>query len=409
MKNTLTKTLILAMLILFSLVANIAKANDAAHEKILGSLVHIVAKGKGQRAPYKSAWVEKSSTGFIVSADGFILTSYHLLADIQRSAATDLKIRVAIGKKQPQDPSDYRVAQVVSRARLLDLLLLKIAPKEDEILRPVRFGKSSEIKTETKLFFSGFPGTGFSRKPAELNNRLGLFWTFNQTIVEGQSGSPLYNEDAEVIGLLKGSFLNDSTETAVVPIELADTVLVHIKLAQLSKDMERIKTLLGDIAPEEETPPFHPRLRKIESGMENVGKYIDWDCQLEPGHNILIKYRRPTKGKIDIEEITYKISTYDSVNTSSNGTPKLEPRKSDLIAKQNTTRLKNTEIDEAIRGAFRIRGVGDKLNDKLEGNRRIANITRIYVEFAPILKNGITLDQHNCILFVEKPLIFGEF
>ncbi|MBS7661529.1 DegQ family serine endoprotease [Pseudomonas lalucatii] len=133
-------------------------------------------------------------SGFIISADGYVLTNNHVIAD-----ADEIIVRLS-------DRSELE-AKLVGADPRSDVALLKV---EGRNLPTVRLGKSEELKVGEWVLAIGSP-FGFdhsvtagivSAKGRSLPNE--SYVPFIQTDVAinpGNSGGPLFNLDGEVVGI----------------------------------------------------------------------------------------------------------------------------------------------------------------------------------------------------------------
>ncbi|MBI4835539.1 MAG: trypsin-like peptidase domain-containing protein [Planctomycetes bacterium] len=146
-------------------------------------------------------------SGFIISADGYILTNGHVVASVlydreeDDPKATAKKITVTLF-----DNTRYQ-AKVIGHSLDPDVALIKIDPREP--LTPVKIGNSDNVKSGQKVYAYGSPG-GMKRTLTAgiVSNTertdLPTFTKVLQTdasINPGNSGGPLLTEDAEVIGI----------------------------------------------------------------------------------------------------------------------------------------------------------------------------------------------------------------
>lgn len=144
---------------------------------------------KGQQREAQSL-----GSGFIISADGYVLTNNHVIAD-----ADEIIVRLS-------DRSEL-VAELVGTDPRTDVALLKIPGKN---LPTVRLGKSSDLKVGEWVLAIGSP-FGFdhsvtagivSAKGRNLpNDNYVPFIQTDVAINPGNSGGPLFNLNGEVIGI----------------------------------------------------------------------------------------------------------------------------------------------------------------------------------------------------------------
>ncbi|PZQ49498.1 MAG: serine protease [Rhodovulum sulfidophilum] len=133
-------------------------------------------------------------SGFIISADGYIVTNNHVI-----DGADEIKIEFLDGKSLP--------AEVVGTDSRTDIALLKVTSPEP--LPFVPFGDSDKARVGDWVMAIGNPlGQGFSVSAGIVSARnrtlQGSYDDFIQTdaaINRGNSGGPLFNTEGEVIGV----------------------------------------------------------------------------------------------------------------------------------------------------------------------------------------------------------------
>ncbi|MFL2800671.1 MAG: DegQ family serine endoprotease [Paracoccaceae bacterium] len=133
-------------------------------------------------------------SGFIISADGYVVTNNHVIEN-----ADQIEIEFFDGR--------FMEASVVGTDPKTDVALLKVKTKDK--LRFVSFGDSNESKVGDWVLAIGNPlGQGFSVSAGIISARgralSGSYDDFIQTdaaINRGNSGGPLFNMDGEVIGV----------------------------------------------------------------------------------------------------------------------------------------------------------------------------------------------------------------
>jgi Trypsin-like peptidase domain len=187
-----------------------------------------------------------SGTGFFVSKDGQILTSYHLLDKVSEAIPESVTIKVFIGGKEGQQ----RTANVVDAKPNSDLLLLKIRSGLKENV-PVKLGSAWRLSAQhTTVYTSGFfadgNDIGYQDEITSFNGPGGSTWMLKTQVDEGQSGSPVYLDDGTVIGVLKGEL--GSHRGVFVPIELAETMLLPLRLHDLQERLDKLAALGPDVA-----------------------------------------------------------------------------------------------------------------------------------------------------------------
>ncbi len=142
--------------------------------------------------------LEPQGSGFIITRDGHILTCAHLVKD--KKDAT-----VWIGGKRYE-------ADIIKQDDQKDLAILKIRSPGDLILKPLTLVKGDKVAMGQDVFTMGFPmskvlGNAPRLTKGLINSTVGLKDNPDQLQVSaeiqpGSSGSPLFNDQREVIGLI---------------------------------------------------------------------------------------------------------------------------------------------------------------------------------------------------------------
>jgi serine protease Do len=153
-------------------------------ERVLPATVAVVA-GSAQ------------GSGVIISSDGYVLTAAHVIGGSERNA----RIYLHDGRRVS--------AQKLGTNRTLDAGLLKIDEKalNGEAWPHVKVGDSSKVQSGQWCLAMGHPGgVQAAREPALrlgriLNLDLPSAVTTDCTLIGGDSGGPLFNMKAEVIGI----------------------------------------------------------------------------------------------------------------------------------------------------------------------------------------------------------------
>ena len=156
--------------------------------------------GQGGGAP-ATREAQSLGSGFIISADGYVVTNNHVIAAGTRGATVE-SITVTL-----QDRKEYK-ARLIGRDPTSDLALLKIDATN---LPFVRLGDSTRARVGDWVVAIGQPfglgGTvtaGIVSAVHRQTGQAGPFDTFIQTdaaINQGNSGGPMFNMAGDVIGI----------------------------------------------------------------------------------------------------------------------------------------------------------------------------------------------------------------
>ncbi|MCZ6882417.1 MAG: DegQ family serine endoprotease [Gammaproteobacteria bacterium] len=175
--------------------------------------------------PERRRYAQSLGSGFVISADGYILTNHHVIA-----GADEVIVRFS-------NREEY-VASIIGSDEASDIAVLKI---DAEGLPVLKFGDSDNLKVGEWVLAIGSP-FGFDHSvTAGIVSAKGRslptdnYVPFIQTDVAinpGNSGGPLFNLDGEVVGINSqiysrtGGFMGLSF---AIPIELAVDVATQIR------------------------------------------------------------------------------------------------------------------------------------------------------------------------------------
>ena len=186
--------------------------------------------------------VKSLGSGFIISADGYILTNNHVVQD-----ADEIKITLS-------DKKVYN-ARLIGRDEKTDLAVLKIDADHD--LPFVELGDSSKLKVGDWLIAIGNP-FGLARTVTagivSARGRVigsGPYDDFIQTdasINPGNSGGPLFNVNGEVVGINTAIVASGQGIGFAIPVNMAKDLLPQLKTGKVSRG--RLGVHIQDVTPE---------------------------------------------------------------------------------------------------------------------------------------------------------------
>lgn len=170
-------------------------------------------------------------SGFVISADGLIVTNKHVVGD------TSAKYRVVIGKDQVVEVKD------IYRDPANDLAILKV-DKSDLI--PVKLGDSDKLKvgqsviaigtalgefrsTVTTGVISGLGRGIVAGSPFEGSEKLDNVIQTDAAINPGNSGGPLFNSSGEVIGVNVAVSQSGQNIGFALPINIVKSSISNFK------------------------------------------------------------------------------------------------------------------------------------------------------------------------------------
>ena len=373
----------------FLMVANSVGLASSPHDLIAPSLVYLKIDYTPTKGPKSGVAQTDQSTGFFVSDDGFILTSYHLLENLSETAGENVTLTAAIGDPQAQPVT----AAIVNGVETLDLLLLKIRPTTQNPRFPgLKLGHAGALNSGDHIYTSGFNDKELVTDENTVSNRLGplgigYLWTVNISVAPGQSGSPVYQSDGKVIGILKGE--NKATAKGyMVPIEFADGLISFLKIKALE---DQIVALSDHIGWNEHEKPLAPRLDRVEQAMQDVSKDFVWTGQEVDG-TIVLDYHKLVSGAPQIKDILTSITPL--VTKESGETQKdLILIKDQQPGKEPQPRIVKTTPGERGGRAI-IPEFGTVMGFRLKGTGEKITISKVEVSIVPTLddEKQTTLD-----------------
>jgi serine protease Do len=195
---------------------------------------------QGTPGPDRSPPTKGVGSGFIVSADGYVLTNAHVVAD-----ASEVTVTLT-------DRREF-IAKVIGIDKASDVALIKIAASG---LPTVRFGDPAKLRPGQWAIAIGSP-FGFENsvtagvisalgRPLNDGSSQSSYVTFIQTdaaVNPGNSGGPLFNVDGEVIGINSQIYSRTGGYMGVsfaIPIDLA----LNVK-DQLQKNGKVVRSRIG--------------------------------------------------------------------------------------------------------------------------------------------------------------------
>ena len=184
-------------------------------DRLNDSVVHIKSTSE-QLDPFSMFFgngpqkVTGIGTGVIVTADGYILTNYHVVGE-----AKEIAVKVLKGK----DGSQEYTAKVIGGDKREDLALIKISAKG---LTPAAFGNSNHLRPGDAVMAIGNP-FGFEHTVSvgvvsALNRDLPVDETVllkhmiqtDAAINPGNSGGPLVNTQGQVVGINSAIYVGNN-------------------------------------------------------------------------------------------------------------------------------------------------------------------------------------------------------
>lgn len=207
----------------------------------------------------------RQGTAFALSKDGYFLTSGHLF-DKETEATLWLN-------------GERLEAALVKKDEELDLALLKLDAPPTDPITPLFLTAEPAYRLGTDVFTIGFPLSDVLGRQPRLNKGLisasvGMkddpaFVQVTVATQPGNSGSPLFNEEREVIGLMQ-STLNAAGMMKATGGAAPQNVNFALKAPEILAFLEGTDLVLADLVPEEEPADFETisqSVAQVRSGL----------------------------------------------------------------------------------------------------------------------------------------------
>jgi len=172
-----------------------------------------------------------SGSGFIISADGYILTNFHVIEIAHRS---NLPINVVLN-----DGTSYE-AKVVGFEQSNDVAVLKINAAG---LSPAIIGNSDNIRVGQTIYAVGNPFgnlvytmtdgivSALDRVVSVEGKSISTF-QFSAAVNSGNSGGPIYNTEGEILGIVTAKVVRGNVEGIGFAIPINDAIEIASELIE---------------------------------------------------------------------------------------------------------------------------------------------------------------------------------
>ncbi|MCT2557560.1 Do family serine endopeptidase [Tsuneonella sp. YG55] len=200
-------------------------------------------------------------SGFIISADGYVVTNNHVIAPQGRGEVEEISVTLTDGTVLP--------AKLIGNDASSDLAVLKIERREPFPF--VKFGDSSQARVGDWVIAIGNPfalgGTVTSGIVSAVYRNTGSGGAYDRyiqtdaSINRGNSGGPLFDMQGNVIGINNAIFSPSGGSVGIgfaIPAEIAAPIVEKLRAGQ---EIERgylgvqIQPVAGDLADSLDLPP----------------------------------------------------------------------------------------------------------------------------------------------------------
>jgi S1-C subfamily serine protease len=358
---------------LFVLANAMAAAQGAPQDIVATSLVYLKVDFTPTKGQYSGVPQTDQSTGFLISDDGFILTSYHLLEKVSEYAGDNVKVTAAVG--DPEAPA--ATAAIVNGLQPLDVLLLKI--RTTHSLPHLTLGRADVLSVGGQIFTSGFHGTEPFNSEGTVSNKfgplaIGYLWTLNMTVAPGQSGSPVYIADGTVVGILKGE--NTGAHVGyMVPIQFSDALIAHLRL----RDLEQ-------------------HIATLEANMKDVSSNFDWHAEEQEGQ-VTLGYQKLVSGAPQIQNVFLQVVPYVMKKTT-------ETFKDQPVIYDTDDQARGVTVNPDKRGgSITVGDVGAHIDARLASiAEKPVSCSRVDVSIVAVLDDGRRLAAKTIAVDIKKRL-----
>jgi Trypsin-like peptidase domain len=394
-----------------------AQAQETLDQKMTKSLVHIVVEAMTESPPVvgvpKVPEKVGEGTGFIVSEDGLILTNFHLISKLPPTSRKTVTFKVSFRENHP-DPTE--VAQFVKADADVDIMMLKVPEQSESKYVPVTLGSAHGLGAGAKLYTLGFPHpeNPTIRNPpmatdGNLKSRQGpspYLWTTELTINGGQSGSPIFTEDGDVVGIAKADSNTNSKTSFVIPIHFADSLISHVRMEKMQKSIsqlnERVVELSQKLGEIDRAKPIAVRLDSVEGDLSDIQRFYEWSGVMTKD-GLLLEFSKLVEGGPSIASLSYEVTPiiYHNV-TKKIGTKETIIRERMITPSFGLNSINIAEnIGKASTGNILISEIVESVNGlKIAYKNKIIDFS-VKIAFVPISTLGDPLNKKNLTLSTD--------
>jgi S1-C subfamily serine protease len=228
------------------------------YEKHAGSVVEITSTFPASYDMFgqQTGGGQALGTGFVVSADGYILTNAHVVSENGQAVSTVMVTFKGDGAQGAQVEGT-----VLGADESTDVALIKVDPSQAPALQPIPLGDSSKVTVGEAVVAIGNPlGLDFSLSSGvvsatdrQLQSPNGATISggiqTDAAINSGNSGGPLINAQGQVIGINEQIASQGGGNEGIgfaVPINTAVQVMDQIKAGTLPQQQAQTVDPYGD-------------------------------------------------------------------------------------------------------------------------------------------------------------------
>jgi Trypsin-like peptidase domain len=376
-----------------------ASALESVDDKIRKSLVYLEASGLNETNGTKPV---TQATGFLVSSDGFILTTYHLLSELGKVAPGSVQIGANVFKKTPNPEF---VAVPVQAMPEFDLLLLKVSPNAVPF-QPLVLGTLADALSATAVKTSGFPKSANYRPDSgsigSKDTTSGYLWEVNDMPFDfGQSGSPVYTDEGVVVGVAKGQLDGSPGVNYMIPIQFTDSLLATIRLSDMQAQIASLTDRLNELETKKVDESI-ARIGEAETSLTEIQSNFLWSAgtsESGPVQNrqLFVEYRRLANKGPEISSIILSIKPY-AVGEGGDSITMLSP-KLEFYNKPGDGSPPPSEYDPVTRrGLFPVKRALQLVMEHFCESDELKALQRLNIGVIPVLKDGQKLAKETIVV-----------
>lgn len=202
----------------------VATPAAAAPDDVRNAIVVVVVKGDNARLGNAPAAAQ--GTGFFISRDGYVATSYHVYGDLIKDGVEPSSVTYHVALNPTSPPLPASPLFINPAADLMVLYVAGAGGLNVMTLKPADRGNARVSTAITPVYSAGYPdGIGFSTGAGVIKSFDGPLapipvWTTSLTFKGGESGSPILLADNRVIAIAKAVDPGSSSIGLIVPSRL---------------------------------------------------------------------------------------------------------------------------------------------------------------------------------------------
>jgi serine protease Do len=181
-------------------IIEVTKKNDAGENPTLEDLFFQGPQDENapRRNPRNSQPVQSEGSGFIVRADGYIYTNYHVLEDADR---IDVKLKDGREFQAKVAGTDEKTDVAVIKIEAANLPVAQFADSDTVRVGQFAFAIGAPFKLDYTFTYGVISGKGRSKLLATGGYSIADYLQTDASINPGNSGGPLCDIDGKVVGM----------------------------------------------------------------------------------------------------------------------------------------------------------------------------------------------------------------